>query len=198
MYYDYSNRYFIPSETERRYTSPRREYYTENYIPRYEEPVYVRPEPSNYFLQLQNEDLANSLIYEQRARADLDNLFQMKTNEVDALIKSNELKDKEILAIKHQYQESEKMRKDQSKFIESLQKELDELRDKLSKAVLNEIPKALDQPQPQSQRKEIKKEATMSKKNLQTQNTKENKKTTNAVKSDISSGTSRSKAQNKK
>ncbi len=198
MYYDYSSRYNIPSETERRYISPRREYYNESYIPRYEKPVYVRPEPSNYFLQLQNEDLANSLLYEQRARAELDDLLHKRTNEVDAIKSSNELKDKEIASLRYQYEESEKMRKDQSKFIESLQKEIDELREKMIKLELNESSKVQDQSQGKLQKKENKKEATTSKKNLPTENFKESKKATVGVKSDISSTTSRSKTQNKK
>ena len=196
MYYDYSNRYYIPSETERRYTSPRREYYSESYIPRYEEPIYVKQEPSNYFLQLQNEDLANSLLYEQRARVELDDLIHKRSNEIDSLKRSNEIRDKEIASLKFQYEESEKMRKDQSRFIDSLQKEIDQLREMMAKVGVNELPKV--QPQGQPQNKESKKEALTSKKKLPTENIKENKKATVGVKSDISSATSRSKTQNKK
>lgn len=136
MNYDYSGSPYI-------YTSPRiiaspRRYVYEPYYEQIEKPIYYREEPSPYYLQLQNEELTNSLFYEKRALKEITNLFEIKKIEAEDLKRKGESNEKELVVLKSQYTQSEQIRQEQSKLIESLQSEIDSLREKLAEVELKE------------------------------------------------------------
>ena len=154
MNYDYSGSPYIYS-SPRRVASPRR-YVYEPYYEQIEKPIYYREEPSPYYLQLQNEELTNSLFYEKRAVKEMSHLFEVKKVEADELKRKGESNEKELVVLKSQYTQSEQIRQEQSKLIESLQSEIDSLREKLAEVELK------DKEPTEKTEKVLKKKATIS------------------------------------
>lgn len=99
----------------------------------YSEQKYMAPieEVSSYYVRLQNDELTKSLFQERRVNRELSSQLDLKYKEIEIANNKLNFKTEEVESIKNRFEQSEKLKLDQEKFIKVLQKNIDSLRERI-------------------------------------------------------------------
>lgn len=135
MNFNYSDTNYLRSSGYTRVGSPNtmRVYESQNNY--YPETRYYQPEvdeQSTYYLSIQNSELNSALYEEKRQNRELSGQLNFKISEAEAVGTKLKIKSDELDSLKIRYEQSEQIRQEQSKLIDSMQKEIENIKKKLA------------------------------------------------------------------